>query len=104
MRKVRGRARIETCVRPAARQLERSLTMFRHLRNEDSSVSREKRRDWEGKHMLHTLPPIRGVQSPRAAHHPLAASLNGQVDDGDNLRVMSQPRHRRLHVAQGSSA
>ena len=104
MRVARGRARFETRDPPVAGQLERSPSLVRHLRNEGSSVSREELLDRDGKHMLHMLPPICAVQSPRDAHHPHTASLKGQVDDGDKLRAMSEPRRRRVQMGPGYSA
>ena len=45
------------------------LPVFRHLRSEDSGVSRAELRDWDGKRKLCVHPPFRAVPSQRVAHH-----------------------------------
>ena len=104
MRDACRRVRIDTHHPSPIWQLKRSPTMFRHLRNEGSSVGRAELRDRDKRCMLCVLPSIRAVQSQRCSHHLHSALFNGQHKYRERVRAMRESKCERVQLPPGCSA
>ena len=94
-----GRARIEAHQSSAGQPLERSPSLFRHLRGEGSSVREAELRDRDEKRVPRADPPVRALQSRALERSYLFAAVEQQDGHHTSLRSMSERRRQRVHAA-----